>query len=149
MVADPVTVDPDLTLSGFIEDVFFAHRHTAYPVAADGTAIGMVSFRHVLDVPRDEWDRFRVRDRMRALDQVLVVDADAAVGEVLSELMQGDLRRGLVRVDGRPQGLLSVTDVTRVLEVLSTSRQITTPAVAISRPWRGRSSALEPGPRHP
>jgi CBS domain-containing protein len=122
MVAEPVTVDPDLTLRRFMEDVFFADRHTAYPVVVDGEAVGLISFRDVLDVPREQWDRLRVRDVMRTRDRVPVIEATRDLAEVLPELGQHELHRALVLVDGRPTGLLSITDVARVLEVLTGGR---------------------------
>jgi hypothetical protein len=62
-------------------------------------------------------------------DRALVVDADRDLGEVVGDLGRNELRRALVRVDGRPTGLLSVTDVARVLEVLTAARA-RTPVVA-------------------
>jgi len=94
MVAEPVTVDPDLSLERFIDDVFFPTRHTAYPVARDGEAIGLMTFRDARRTPRDQWDRVRVRDLMLPAGDALVVDADRDLGEVVPELAQSDLRRG-------------------------------------------------------
>jgi Zn-dependent protease len=122
MVAEPVTVGPDVSLQRFIDDVFFPHRHTAYPVVEDGEVIGLVSFRDALQTPRDQWHRVRVRDRMLPRERALVVDADRDLADVTADLTQDDLRRALVLVGGRPAGLLSMTDVTRVLEVLAAAR---------------------------
>jgi Zn-dependent protease/CBS domain-containing protein len=118
MVRNPVVVDPDLTLDRFIDDVFFRHRHTAYPVvAADGTVLGIVSFRHVAEVDRADWPRLTVRDRMLPLDRVVVLDAGMDLSEALTELAQNDLGRALVVSDGRLVGLLSITDASRLLEL--------------------------------
>jgi Zn-dependent protease/CBS domain-containing protein len=118
MVRNPVVVDPDLTLDRFIDDVFFRHRHTAYPVVApDGTVLGIVSFRRVAEVDRADWPRLTVRDRMLPLDQVVVLDAGMDLSEALTELAQNDLGRALVVSDGRLVGLLSITDASRLLEL--------------------------------
>jgi Zn-dependent protease len=128
MVADPVTVEPALSLQRFIEDVFFAHRHTAYPVTVDGAAVGLVSFRDALGVPRDRWHAVRVGDRMHPLGDVLVVDAGQDLESVVPLLGENELHRALVRVGGRPRGLLSITDVSRVLEVLAAMQRASAPA---------------------
>jgi Zn-dependent protease/CBS domain-containing protein len=128
MVADPVTVEPELSLQRFVDAVFLAHRHTAYPVAVNGVAIGLVSFRDVLEVPRERWHSVRVGERMHALPEVLVVDAAEDLATVFPELSQHELHRALVRVGGRPTGLLSITDVSRVIEVLAAARTARTPA---------------------
>jgi Zn-dependent protease len=120
MVREPVVADPDLTLDRFIDDVFYRHRHTAYPVVAqDGTVLGIVPFRRVADTDRSEWPRRRVRDSMVPVDRALVVHADMDLAEAFAELGQNELRRALVVDDGRLSGLLSITDVSRVLSVRS------------------------------
>jgi len=90
MVRHPVTAPADVPLSRFVEDVFLPTRHTAYPVVAGGDVVGLVSFRDVLAVPREDWDRLRLADRMRPLDRVRAVAADRPLAEV---------------VPGRPRGL--------------------------------------------
>jgi Zn-dependent protease len=120
MVREPVVADPDLTLDRFIDEVFYRHRHTAYPVVAqDGTVLGIVPFRRVADTDRSEWPLRRVRDSMVPLDRALVVHADMDLAEAFAELGQNELRRALVVDDGRLSGLLSITDVSRVLSVRS------------------------------
>jgi Zn-dependent protease len=140
MVTDPVVVDPELPLDRFIDDVFFRHRHTAYPVvAADGTVLGIVSFRDVADVDRAQWPRLRIRDRMRPLDRVVVLDAGMDLSEALSELADSDLGRALVVSDGRLVGLLSITDASRVLEVRAGPARRDAPGSAVVADGRRRS----------
>lgn len=116
MARDPVTAPADLPLDRFMEDVFFPHRHTAYPVVAGGRAIGLISFRAVAGVPRMHWSHLRVRDRMLPLAKVAVFapvdELDGAIGRLLA----APLSRGLVLDHGRLAGLLSGTDALRVLE---------------------------------
>jgi Zn-dependent protease len=117
MVTHPVCVDADLPVDRFIDEVFFRHRHTAYPVTEDGEWVGIVSFRHAAEGPREEWARVRVRDRMIPRADALGLDADADLSEALPELAQTSIRRALVFEHGRPAGLLSMTDAMRVLEL--------------------------------
>lgn len=92
MVRDPISVPADLPLDRFFDDVFLAHRHTAYPVVDDGP-VGLVSFRDALDVPRDQWPHLRVGDRMLPLEQALVIDADRDLADVVDDLMQDRTHR--------------------------------------------------------
>lgn len=130
MVRDPVTADPDLPLDRFMDDVFFRHRHTTYPVTDDGTTLGLVSFRRVAEVDRREWPARRVRDFMTPVDQTLVLAEERDLGEALSELAQSDLNRALVCEEGRLSGLLSITDASRVLEVRAGPRHAPAPVGA-------------------
>lgn len=117
MVTHPVSVGPAMPLDSFMDDVFLAHRHTAYPVVApSGEAIGLVSFRRVAALPREEWPRRTVRDLMIPLEDVVVVPSEAGLRDAYAELLGDDLRRAVVRDGDRFTGLLSLTDVARVLE---------------------------------
>jgi CBS domain-containing protein len=62
---------------------------------------------------------------MWPLESVPVIDADRDLAEALPELAQHPLHRALVLVDGRPKGLLSITDAARVMEVLAAARGAT------------------------
>ncbi|MBV8216895.1 MAG: MFS transporter, partial [Solirubrobacterales bacterium] len=120
MVRDPVTVSDDLPLDRFIEDVFLTHRHTAYPVLAGGEeVVGLLTVRDVLELPREEWRRLTVRDRMLPTDRSLVVDADEPLDEALRELARTEVHRALVSDHGHLHSLLSMTDVARTFEVLA------------------------------
>ena len=116
MVRNPVTVPADLPLDRFIDDVFLAHRHTAYPVVEAGRPVGLLSFRAVARLPREGWGRLRARDRMVALDRAAVVAPEDQLEDALSPLLSSPVRRALVLQDGRLVGLLSATDLLRILE---------------------------------
>jgi CBS domain containing-hemolysin-like protein len=120
MVRDPVTVNDDMPLETFIDDVFLTHRHTAYPVVgARGEIIGMVSVREVLELPRAEWRGLTIRDRMLPVERSLIVDAEEPLGEALRDLARTDVHRALVNDHGHLHSLLSMTDAARVFEVLA------------------------------
>ena len=117
MVTDPVSVGPAMPLHRFMDEVFLAHRHTAYPVVApSGEAIGLVSFRRVAALPREEWPSRSVGELMIPLEDVIVVSSEAGLREAYAELLGDDLHRAVVRDGDRFTGLLSLTDVARVLE---------------------------------
>ena len=116
MVAAPVTVDTDLSLERFMDDVFLRHRHTAYPVIEHGSPVGVITFRDAAAIPRDAWPGVRVSERMTGLDDAVAVRSDDALEEASTMLFTSPLRRALVLDDGRLAGLLSATDVLRILE---------------------------------
>jgi Zn-dependent protease len=122
MVSDLVTVDSELSLGRFIDEVVFEHRHTTYPVMDGGRPVGLLPFRCVAEIPRQEWDGRRVRDCMIPLDRVQLLEPDAQLVDAVQALMATEVRRALVLEDGRLVGLLSITDVSRVLEVGSWRR---------------------------
>jgi len=117
MTADPAAAPAAATVREFMEDVFARSRHSAYPVLDDGRAVGIVSFRALAAVPRADWDRVLVADRMEPLEQSLVLDRGGSLADALPELVQSSLGRAIVRSNGHPAGLLTLTDVQRLLEL--------------------------------
>jgi Zn-dependent protease/CBS domain-containing protein len=117
MVRRPVGVTADTSVQSFMDEVFLATRHTAYPVVDGGRPVGIVTFRHALDLPREAWPVTSVRDIMVTGDD-LFIDEDTPLPEALRRLVANGIGRLLVRrADGRLTGLVSLTDVSRVLEV--------------------------------
>jgi Zn-dependent protease/CBS domain-containing protein len=117
MVRDPATVEADLTLGQFMDDVARSHRYTTYPVLEDGRPVGLLAFRSVAAVPRDEWNTRRVRASMIPRERVPLLDEDEPAVDALAELSASDVNRGLVVDDGHLAGFLSITDLARALEV--------------------------------
>jgi len=117
MVAAPITVEADMSLERFMDDVFLAHRFTAYPVFDAGIPVGLVTYRDAAAVPRPRWPDVLVRDRMTRLGDVVVVGPDDPLEAAWTALLGSPIRRALVLGGGLPPGLLSATDVLRILEV--------------------------------
>jgi Zn-dependent protease/predicted transcriptional regulator len=117
MVREPTTVEANLTLARFMDEVARSHRHPTYPVLEHGRPVGLLAFRSVAAVPRDEWERRLVRDVMIPRERVPLLDEDEPAIDALAELSAGDLNRGLVVENGHLAGLLSITDLARALEV--------------------------------
>jgi Zn-dependent protease len=117
MVRDPVTVAPELTLGEFVDRIAWSRRYTTYPVVADGHTVGLLPFRCVAEVPRDEWDERRVRDCMLGLDSVPLLEEDAELVDALAILSNADVHRGVVLEGDRLIGFLSISDLARALEV--------------------------------
>ena len=124
MVRDPVTVDGDLTVGQFMDDVARSRRFTTYPVLDRGRPIGLLAFSSVAALPRSEWDSRRVRDAMIPLDRVPQLTEDATAVEALAALSPPTSNRGLVVENGHLAGLLSITDLTRALEVRRPARPV-------------------------
>jgi Zn-dependent protease/CBS domain-containing protein len=117
MVRNLVTVDPDLTVGQFMEEVGGSTHFTTYPVVDGERPIGLLAFRSVAAVPRSEWHSRRVRDAMIPLDRVPMLTEDETAVEALAALSSSSSNRGLIVENEHLAGLLSITDLTRALEV--------------------------------
>jgi Zn-dependent protease/CBS domain-containing protein len=117
MAREPAVVPAEATLQQFVNGVFPATRHAAYPVVSAGAVVGLLPFNNVAAVPPEQWPARLVRDAMVPLRQTLVLSPDEELGAAAMELIQDDLGRAPVVEGTRLAGLLSVTDVSRVLEL--------------------------------
>jgi Zn-dependent protease/CBS domain-containing protein len=117
MVRNPATIDGDLTVGQFMDDVARSRRFTTYPVVDAERPIGLLAFSSVAAVPRSEWETRRVRDAMIPLDRVQLLTEDETAVDALAALSSPTSNRGLVVQNGHLAGLLSITDLTRALEV--------------------------------
>ena len=122
MVRNPVTVDGDLTVGRFMDEVARSRRFTTYPVVDAKRPIGLLAFSSVAALPRSEWDTRRVRDAMIPLDRVPLLTEDATAADALAALSPTTSNRGLVLENGHLAGLLSITDLTRALEMRRPAR---------------------------
>jgi Zn-dependent protease len=124
MVREPTTVTPEQTIGELMDGVVWTHRHTTYPVVEDGgRAVGLLPFRRVAQVPRQEWDERTVRDCMLPKDEVPILREDELLEEAITELGDG-VGRGLVLEGDRLVGFLSITDLVRALETGGLRRRV-------------------------
>jgi CBS domain-containing protein len=117
MASEPTAVPAEASLQDFVERVFPGTRHAAYPVTSSGAVVGLLPFRSVAAVPPSEWLSTTVGKAMLPLEQTLVLSPDGELGPAAMELVQNGLGRALVLDGGRLAGLLSVADVSRLLEL--------------------------------
>jgi Zn-dependent protease len=123
MVRDPVTVDPHISLGAFMDQVAWSRRYTTYPVVEDGRPVGLLAFRCVAAVARSEWDARLVGDCMIPRERVPALRPAQSAVDALATLSEGEVHRGFVLDAGRLVGFLSITDLTRALEVRGPRRE--------------------------
>ncbi|MGH2771009.1 MAG: CBS domain-containing protein [Actinomycetota bacterium] len=116
MNPEPVVVSPALTINGFFQEASRPGGHSAYPVIRDGQCIGLVSLRLAGSVPPEQRDRRTVAEIMMKDSDVPILDPDTPMLEAL-ERLRLEPGRAVVLDGGRVIGVISVSDVTRTLEV--------------------------------
>src|SRR6185437_11062552 len=116
MTAHPITVPSDHTLGEFIDDVAWQRRHTTYPVMDHGRFAGLLAFRCVSSIPRNQWDSRSVRSCMIPAEEVPRLRPETAAIDALVELSGSTANRGVVLDGGHLVGILSTADLGRALE---------------------------------
>jgi CBS domain-containing protein len=117
MVAEPESIPAESTLAAFVSGPFARSRHAAYPVMRDRELVGLLFYRDLAAVPPGDWDRARVDQVALRVDEAVLLSPGDDLADALMALADTKLQRALVLEDDRLVGLLSVTDVSRLLEV--------------------------------
>jgi Zn-dependent protease/predicted transcriptional regulator len=119
MTASPVTVPASATVAQFLSDYLPWHRHSAFPVVADGQTVGLVTLRRINQVPAGERGQTTLRDVACPLSEVARAAPDEPVASVLPRLNACSEGRALVFADGQLAGIVSPSDMSRALQWLS------------------------------
>ncbi len=121
MTPDPVTVPGSMTVSGFLGDYLYHGRHQAFPVTADGpgTVTGLVSFDRIKRVPAARRDQNRLADIACPLPEVATAAPDDSVADIVPRLTECADQRALVFRDGHLAGIVTPSDITRMLDRLT------------------------------
>jgi Zn-dependent protease/CBS domain-containing protein len=85
-MAAPISVEPDLPINRFVDELLPLHRHTTFPVAHNGKLLGILLLEDLKRLPRDQWRARRARDVMRPISKSLFVPENAVMASA-SELM--------------------------------------------------------------
>jgi len=121
MTPDPVTVPASVTVAQFQADYLPRHRHSAFPVVADGRTVGLVTTHRINQVPAGERGQTTLGDVACPLSEVAQAAPDEPVADVLPRLNACSESRALVFTDGHLAGIVSPTDISRALERISRS----------------------------
>jgi Zn-dependent protease len=119
MTANPATVPASATVAQFLNDYLPWHRHSAFPVVADGQTVGLVTVHRINQVPAGDRGRTTLADAACPLSEVARATPDEPVADVLPRLNACSESRVLVFADGHLAGIVSPADISRALERLS------------------------------
>ena len=116
MTPDPVVVDPNLTINEFLNDVVKPKGHSAYPVVEHGRIVGLISLKLAGEVPQEDRDEIRVHGVMLTREETPTFASDTPVMDAFAAL-RSPPGRGIVLDHDRLIGIVSVSDVSKVLEL--------------------------------
>lgn len=137
MTPDPTIAADHFSVGEFLEAYVMRYRWSAFPLSGpDGSITGLVTLTHLKAVPAEQRDVTQVRDIACPIAEVTVADPDEAITDVLERLSTCKERRVLVFSADHLVGIVSPTDVMRMIEVatLGTRRNSTGPATSAGLP---------------
>jgi Zn-dependent protease/predicted transcriptional regulator len=123
MTRDVVSVPADLPLDRVVDEYFWRHHVTSFPVVDDDRVVGILSIHGLGNRPSEEWRVTRAREVMQPIAEALTARPGDRVPDALEKLSHNGLGRLAVLDGGRLAGYLSLRDVLHVLMV-STARGV-------------------------
>jgi Zn-dependent protease len=117
MTRDVIQVSPDAPLAQVVDDHFWRHHVTSFPVVDGGRVVGILSIHRLGDVPREQWPATVVRQVMLPITEALMAAPGDRVPAALEKLSRNGLGRLAVLDHDRLAGYLSLKDVLHVLTV--------------------------------
>ncbi len=117
MAANPVAVDPDMTVGELVERYFLQRPEGAYPVVANGAVLGLVGVEDVSGLTAEARAGTRVAEVMRRAGEVPVAKPSETLDAIVSRVDRSE-ERVLVVEDGRLVGLLALGEVGRWIDRL-------------------------------
>ena len=109
MTSDPIFVTPETTLEE-VKDLMFRFRHLGYPVVENGEVVGIVTLHDVVRGGE------RVADVMSR--EIVSISPDDDAYKAFRLMNQHNIGRIPVVKEGQLVGIVSRTDLIRVLEIL-------------------------------
>lgn len=118
MTERPIVADPDETVAELIDRVVMRERLSTYPlVDADGGFAGLVTLNRIRGVAPGRRATLRLRDIACPPEQVPKARPEEALTELLTRMSgSADGRAVVLDSDGRLLGLLTPTDISRVIQ---------------------------------
>jgi CBS domain-containing protein len=122
MTANPVTASGSMTVEDLLGSELIQHRYSSFPLIGEGgAAIGLVTFNQIRRVPPQARATTRLSDIACPLNQVAQARPDEPAADLLPRLSECAEGRALVFSDGTLVGIISPSDVSRVLRRIGVS----------------------------
>jgi CBS domain-containing protein len=119
MTAQPHTAPGWISVEDFIQRYVLGDRHSAYPVAErDGSIVGLVTLTQLRDVAPGRRGTTNVRDIALPLRAVPTATPQEPLSALLERMAAaGPRSRALVIDDGGLAGIITASDLTRLMDV--------------------------------
>ncbi|EHR49837.1 Zn-dependent protease [Saccharomonospora marina XMU15] len=116
MTRDPDTTDGDMSVRRFLDEVALSRKHSAFPLLdARGGVEGLVTLNRLRSVPSQQRDTTPLRQAACPPEQIPTATPQEPLTDLLRRMEGCTDGRALVFEDGRLVGIVSPTDISRVV----------------------------------
>lgn len=112
-----VTVNPESNLNELV-NLFFHYRYSAFPVTDSLSSIkGLVTLHQVKEIPKNKWETTYIEEIMTPYEKCYKITPEQEAVEVMMKMAKDNTGRALVVQDERVIGILSKTDIMRLIDM--------------------------------
>jgi len=115
MTQDLDVVPADITLDQVVQDFIMARNHPAFPVQDGDELLGLLCLNDIRSVPRDQWHVVTARQTTPPLSEKNTIAPSSDAWDALIRMSSEDCGRLVVIEDGRLRGIVSRTDIMRLM----------------------------------
>lgn len=115
MTTNVDTVEADCTLEEVVHEHVMTRSHPAYPVFDNGQLLGLLTLGDIRHVPREQRYHVTAREVVPPLSDAQTIAPDTGVWDALGKMMTSNQGRLLVLDDGHLSGIISRSDILRVM----------------------------------
>jgi len=133
MTRNPVSVEPRTSLAALVNQAMLRNRVSFVPVIENGVLLGYVDTTLLNGIDRENWANTQVDDVFASVDDGVTVPPDTPVLDLFERIAQTGQRKFLVVEHGNLLGVVTLSDLTRYLGLMTDLGRMAgpTPATAV------------------
>ena len=117
MTAQVQAVPADMPLDRIVNDYIMAYNHPAFPVLDGDRLLGLLCLTDIQRVPRETWAHATAGDTVPPLTEQYMIAPQATAWDALIRMTTENCGRLLVVEDGLVRGIISRTDIMRLMRM--------------------------------
>lgn len=117
-----IGMEEDITIAEAVERYFLTHHYASFPALSKGKVTGLLQLSAVRSVPKEDWGKALVRDVMRRLDAGDALSPEDSALAAIKRMTPSNIGRFPVVQDGSLVGIITRSDIMRMLEITSSLR---------------------------
>jgi CBS domain-containing protein len=107
VMSPPVPIAPDSTVLQFVDRTLPLYRQTAFPVSKDRHLYGILFLEDLKKLPRDEWNKTKIKDVMRPIENDYFIEKDVLLSEAQKLMRENGIGAlGIIDEQGHLVGFL-------------------------------------------
>ena len=110
---------PDISLSNLVNRVMLPNRISFVPVVENGQLLGHIDTEVLSMIDRENWSNTQVGDVFVALDGERSISPRTLAFDLLRQISETGCRKFFVVEDGRLDGVITLSDLIRVLQIMT------------------------------